>query len=561
MQQNEPSARRSSHRGPVLLFAVTAAIAILLLLPCILAASGHTVFPRTTVAGIDVSGLSRQEACEKLSAELPSLYADAILEIDVDRSASQAGDVVSFALPLDPLYAAPDQASVEQLAAQAYETGRTGNFFTEGVSYVRSLLFGNPIEPEFSLNEEAAATAVEQLAEKVNLPVVECTWRIDKDSLYITKPRNGYLLDNAALLKDLHTAVSQYDLTKISCSLTEKAPAAVTVDELYQDAHSAASNAYYDKASGTVKDGKIGIDFTPAEAQQLMDKAAAGEEFSVPVEIIRPKITKEEMQSKLFRDQLGECTTYVKGTANRKHNVGLATKSCNGIVLNPGEVFSYNATLGQRTHANGYRDAAAYSNGKTVQTPGGGICQVSSTIYLAALRSDLEIVARSNHSFYTGYIPYGMDATVSWGNPDLKIRNNKEYPIRLNLRYTNNNLTCSISGTNLTGNTVKIEYSVLGTTPYKVVEKPDPTLPAGVRKQEQNGYTGYKVVTYRCIYDKNGKLLSRNQEARSTYQARDQIIRVGPAPVTPPDEAPPSSETPAEQSAPPATDTTSFATR
>ena len=131
--------------------------------------------------------------------------------------------------------------------------------------------------------------------------------------------------------------------------------------------------------------------------------------------------------------------------------------------------------------------------------------------------------------FYPGYIPYGMDATVSWGGPDFKFRNNTDYPIKLSVTYSGGKATCTIYGTNLSGQSVKMEYNILSSTPYETVEKEDKSLAPGTRKQEQNGYTGYKVATYRCVYDKNGKLVSRTLEANSTYKSRNQIILVGPA--------------------------------
>ncbi|MFR4878605.1 MAG: VanW family protein [Ruthenibacterium lactatiformans] len=180
----------------------------------------------------------------------------------------------------------------------------------------------------------------------------------------------------------------------------------------------------------------------------------------------------------------------------------------------------HNETLGQR-RANGYRLPGAGERPEGRRR----YLKISSTLYLAVLRSNLEIVSRTNHMFYPGYIPYGMDATVSWGGPDFKFRNNTDYPIKLSVTYSGGKATCTIYGTNLSGQSVKMEYNILSSTPYETVEKEDKSLAPGTRKQEQNGYTGYKVATYRCVYDKNGKLVSRTLEANSTYKSRNQIFR------------------------------------
>ena len=529
---------------PVIAVAVTALVAIALLLPCILANLSDTIYPRTSVAGIALGGMSRSEAIDVLERELPSVYAEAELPVTVlyDMPGNSEDTEKTFHISLSDIGIDIDNAKIVDAA---YENGREDNFFVNGISYVKGLLFGYSVAPMLTADPQDIEAQIAEIAAKADIPVTECSWRIQGDSLIVTKPKNGYLLDRAALLTQASDAISRYDLAPIECTPTESAPPFVTMEEIYQDGKKQVSNAYYDKKEKVVKEGHTGIEFDPVSAQALMDQATPGTEFSVPVTIIRPKISREEMTANLFRDTLGSCTTSVSGSANRKHNVSLASNSCNGVVLNPGEEFSYNATLGKRTAAKGYLPAGAYVGGKTVSEYGGGICQISSTLYLAVLRSNLEITSRTNHMFYPGYIPYGMDATVSWGGPDFKFRNNTDYPIRILATYKNGKATCTIQGTNLTGNTVKMEYKVLSSTAYNTVEKPDSTLKPGERKQEQNGYTGYKVATYRCIYDKNGSLVSRTPEANSTYKSRDRIILVGPdAPTPPVTPSPPTPENP-----------------
>lgn len=528
------SATDSVRKGhPIAVIVITAIVITVLLLPCILANVSSTIYPRTSVAGIALGGMSRSEAENVLERELPSVYAEAVLPITVSYNTSDAAEKSEKTYQINLSDIGIDVNAAE-IAQAAYENGREDNFFVNGISYAKGLLFGYSVAPMLTVHTQDAEAAIAEIAEKADIPATECSWRLQDHSLLVTKPKNGYLLDRAALLTQVSDAISRCDLTPIECTTTESAPPFVTMEEIYQDGKKQVRNAYYDKKEKVVKEGHTGIEFDPVSAQALMDQAAPGTEFSVPVTIIKPKISREEMAANLFRDTLGSCTTSVSGSANRKHNVSLASKSCNGIVLNPGEEFSYNATLGKRTAAKGYLPAGAYVGGKTVSEYGGGICQISSTLYLAVLRSNLEITSRTNHMFYPGYIPYGMDATVSWGGPDFKFRNNTDYPIRILATYNNGKATCTIQGTNLTGNTVKMEYKVLSSTAYNTVEKPDPTLKPGERKQEQNGYTGYKVATYRCIYDKNGSLLSRTLEANSTYKSRDRIILVGPAAPTPP---------------------------
>ena len=139
----------------------------------------------------------------------------------------------------------------------------------------------------------------------------------------------------------------------------------------------------------------------------------------------------EELEQVLFRDVLGEAKTHVSGSAGRIGNVKLSAQIINGLVLNSGETFSYNESVGKRTADRGFKPAPAYVKGETVDEIGGGICQTSTTLYGAVLRSGLEIVERSNHSIPSTYCPIGQDAAVSWPNMDFKFRNNTEYPLSL----------------------------------------------------------------------------------------------------------------------------------
>ena len=224
--------------------------------------------------------------------------------------------------------------------------------------------------------------------------------------------------------------------------------------------------------------------------------------------------------------------------------------------MNTGDVFSYNGVVGQRTAANGYQAAPAYVKGETVDEIGGGICQTSSTLYLACLRSNLEITERYAHRYIPAYITAGMDATVSWGGPDYKFTNNTQYPIKIVTAYADGYLTVKVLGTNVDGTSVKMTNEWLSTTPYEVVYEDDSTLPAGTEKVKTSPYTGYKYRTYRNVYDANGKLISSTYEATSDYKSRDKVVLRGPAvespdtPVLGPEEIPVPSEpgdvTPAE---------------
>jgi vancomycin resistance protein YoaR len=217
----------------------------------------------------------------------------------------------------------------------------------------------------------------------------------------------------------------------------------------------------------------------------------------------------------------------------------------------PGDVFSFNGVVGERTQAMGYKPAPTYEGGKTVYTYGGGICQPSSTIYYCALLADLEIVERDCHSYPSVYVPWGMDATVYWGALDFKFRNNTDYPIRIDASADNRgNVSITLMGTDTRDTYVKMENEVIEYYPHKVVEVPFSST------NNPKGYTdgqvitspvdGYKVRTYRCRYDKlTNELVEKIHEADSVYSTKDKEVAVQTdKPTEPPETEPPVTEPP-----------------
>lgn len=204
------------------------------------------------------------------------------------------------------------------------------------------------------------------------------------------------------------------------------------------------------------------------------------------------------------------------GTAARISNVRLASSAFSGTVLNCGDIFSYNGTVGQRTTARGYQAAPAYVKGETVDEIGGGVCQPSSTLYLACLKSNLEITERYAHRYAPTYIEWGMDATVSWGGPDYRFTNNTDYPIKLVATYAKGYLTVKILGTKVDDIQVKMTKEVLSDTPYETVYEEDATLAPGTESVKTTPYTGHKVKTYRNLYDGSGTLISSSLRPAAT---------------------------------------------
>ena len=166
--------------------------------------------------------------------------------------------------------------------------------------------------------------------------------------------------------------------------------------------------------------------------------------------------------------------------------------------------------------------------GETVDEIGGGICQTSSTLYIACLRGNLEITERYAHRYIPAYVPAGMDATVSWGGPDYKFTNNTDYPIKIVTSYANSKLTVKILGTNVDGSYGRMTNEQLSTTAWETVYQEDETVAPGTQTVKTTAYTGSKWRTYHQIYDANGKLIDSHYEATSDYKVRNKVILVAP---------------------------------
>lgn len=226
-------------------------------------------------------------------------------------------------------------------------------------------------------------------------------------------------------------------------------------------------------------------------------------------------------------DVISQFTTrFSAGQVSRCENIRLASKTINGTILMPGERFSFNQRVGQRTIDRGFKVAGVYKNGKHDVGIGGGICQVSTTLYNAAVFADLKIPVRSNHSLPVPYVPLGRDATVDYGNRDLVIENSTQAPIALLSTYQPGALTFRILGAKQDGLAVKVLQGPIKTWDRGIKYVKDPTLVAGKQVISDKGGLGHTVTTFKCIYN-NGKLERKERLAYSYYAGAPKIINVG----------------------------------
>ena len=484
---------------------------------CFYAASYDRVFPGVTLGDRSLSGLSQNQLRQTLTAD-SLLSGEVVLTAGGEelgrRTQKELGAYINS----------------ESLAGAAWSVGREEGglgWIKNGWTMLTGLLGGhNSSDLVVYYNDDTLRQTAAEMAALFDQEQVDGSYELTEDGIYAVKPAEGRTLDQPALIRaitDLDGGAGTADAPFESVPGRD-----LDLEAIALELNAEPSPARYDIPTGKVVDGRIGVSLDPQAAQFALDAAAPGERIRLPADVTYPSMTAQELEAVLFRDVLGSTSTWVGGTSIRRGNVKLAGESCNGVVLNDGDVFDYNAVVGKRTTDRGFGAAPAYVNGETVDTIGGGICQVSSTIYYATLLANLEIVERYAHRYAPSYITWGMDATVSWGGPEFRFRNNTGYPIRLDVTYDKkNNIKVEIVGTKTDDTYVKMTYKNLGDTPYETERIETEDLPWGTEQRKQSPYTGHQVVSYRNVYKGDGTLISSTQEAKSNYKSRNEIIMVG----------------------------------
>lgn len=363
----------------------------------------------------------------------------------------------------------------------------------------------------------------EEYSSKAVDPVI--TANEEAHTIDLTMGIQGWKLNGNALYALAEEAVEKETYGEVTLELEAIQPTDVDITDAYRELAGDPVEPYY--YGGEVLEGQNGYTLDWESAINDILDSDYGEELSIPMTAIPPKHTAQEVQAVLFRDRLSQYSSPHVANSNRTYNLSLACQAINGTVINAGETFSFNEVVGERTAAKGYRAATVYVGTESKEETGGGICQVASTIYDAALYAEMEITSRSEHTFFVTYVPGGLDATVYWGSLDFCFRNNTEYPIRINASVSGGYVNISIDGTKTNDHVVKLSSTQLSSTPYSTVYKNDSSKPSGYQKETVSPYTGYTYEAYQYIYDGNGNLLDTVYLGKSTYQKRDRVITVG----------------------------------
>ena len=420
-----------------------------------------------SVGGVEIGGLTKGEAKKALQAAFGEQFSQKTMEINF----SEAGTVLeklNIRYPANSLLISPEESHAKLDAAAAvkaaYALGRTD---LDG-SRTMSLL------PYLGLDEAAIRSVADSYAQQLAQLYRDSSYTVQGTAPDVTnydestpcqtvtlfRGYPGIEIDADALYAEI---LEGYNTGSFAVSyqgtVSAKKPVSPDLDGLWEQTRLAPEDPSVDLTSYQVIPGVHGYEFDLAEARQQFQNLAYGESTLISLHYTDPEIADEDAY---FQDVLGHCETPHGDNENRNGNLRKACGMLDGLVLQPGQELSYNEALGPRTKELGWLPAPAYSGTKLVDSPGGGICQVSSTLYLASVYSELTIVERRNHGYPVSYIPLGMDATVSWGFADLKIRNDSPMPVKIQAEESDGYVRISILGTETRDYNVEMSYTVGG---------------------------------------------------------------------------------------------------
>ncbi len=504
------------------------------------ARGNQVIASNLSIAGVNVTGMTRDEAETAVGKAFSQLYTATPMTVEVDGQT---------------LLLTPDISDV-RLDVSAAVNAAVG--YHHASFHVQAL----DITDYISVDTEAIMAQLRQLSSHFDSTLTQSTYRIEgaapestnaidetvAQSLVITKGRPGIRLDLNALLETVLEGYSGGAVTvSFHCPFTE--PDALDLEEIYQAHCIAPVEAEFEKETFEVLGGTYGYGFSVEEAAESLEKADYGQEITIDYTWTEPETTAEELGSLLFRDELSSYTTHAGSIADRNTNLRLACEAINGMILYPGDLFSYNEALGERTPEKGYRPGASYIGGETVLDYGGGICQVTSTLFYCTVVADLEVVERECHGYASSYTPLSTDATVFWGGIDYKFRNNTDYPIRIEAHSDRGNVTVKLIGTDTKDYYVKFESEFLAQIDYETVYKEmEPDNKKGYKDGDviTDPYTGYKSRSYRVKYDKQtDEEIERILECNDVYSSRNKVIcKIVGGETEPPTTEPPATEPP-----------------
>lgn len=515
---------KNKKKGIIITFSVVIALIIISIFSIIFALmniNNKNILKGISILGIDVSDLTIEEAKKRINDAINQKFSN-----EKDSLVLKHGEL-EVSVNANTFNAKFD---VDTAVAEAYNIGRGGNIVTNNYAILWHKFFQKEVEAKLHWDEEFMQTTISDTNSKMKDAVVEYSYYIEDKKLIVVKGKEGYVIKKEELqnqiieqLENIHNPYQEIDIP-----VEKRKPNPINIEKIRNEIYKEPKDAYVERNPTKVHVEEDGIDFgiSLEEAKKLIQEDK--EEYEIPLKITQAKKKLSDLGEEAFSEQIATFSTIYDASArNRAHNVELATKKINGIIIRPGETFSYNKTVGSRTIEAGWKEGTAYIAGKVVPSVGGGVCQVSSTLYNTALLANLEITERTNHTFTVDYVAASRDATVYYGSLDFCFKNTRTYPIKI--VATAQNGVCKIS---IYGIKEEVEYEVIiqsKITSYinnTTIYKEDPTLAEGKEVVEQIGFNGCRSEGYK-ILKHNGKIISQTLLSKDTYSPQERIVRKG----------------------------------
>lgn len=436
-----------------------------------------------SIRGIDVSGLTQDEAKQKVTDILNSE-----LEKDITLKHQEFTTTIN-PKEIDFRY------NIDEAINYAYQIARDENIIENNYKILDTLINKEDVKMTYRYNNVIENAIFQDIESKLPDIVQQYAYYLESDNLVITPGKQGVVIDKEKLDPLVIESIINNNEKAIEIPVQEAMPNPIDIDKIHSEVYVEPQNAYYTQNPFVVYPHVTGVDFNVEELKQIL-MGEQQESYSIKLIYTIPEITQNQIGVEAFPDLISTFTTrYNASDRDRTTNLRLASEKINGVVLMPGEEFSYNKTVGERTIAAGYKDAKIYLNGQVIDGLGGGICQISSTLYNAALYADLSIIERRNHQFTTSYLKAGLDATVAYGSTDFRFKNSRQYPIKIVSEVSG-----GIAKIDIYGVKEDIEYDI------KIV-------PVVV----QSNANGIKTITYKKKY-LNGEEVENKVISRDTYK-------------------------------------------
>ena len=511
--------------------------------------NSDTIFPNVYVAGVNVGGLKREAAISAVEGAINQSYAADTLNVVLpDRTLELDPEITNVALNAD------------EAVDEAMKYGRDGGPLKAIRAYSSAKRSEHNVDLESTLNldTEYIRDVIDKTAAEVKQDLVQPSVSVNEDSgiISVTTGSPAVTLDADALYEAVLERFAANDLTDLKFDYETTPCDAVDLQPYYDKYCTEMKDAYYDEENHELVEEVKGYGFDLPYYTQQIAMADPGTSVTIQMEDLVPEVTLEKLKETYFSYTLAKYDSPHTAIPARTTNLELACKAINGTILNPGEEFSFNGVVGERTKAKGYMAATVYlDGGKSEAQEGGGVCQVSSTIYECVLLANLQVTDRAPHMFEVSYVPRGQDATVYWGQQDFKFKNSTEYPIRIDASVSGGYVHIALVGTEPEKDYdhVTLTYQVLATKPWKSVGVTNENAPksdeieltitgeTGVDQngntvklangsdgnvyilgsQLQNPYTGANIAVSRNFCDKDGNIIRTESLGTSSYTYRD----------------------------------------